>query len=92
MPITVRYGAQLANAAGRDEEEVTQAGSPNLLDLLRDLAERHGPDFAKFIFDEAGAIHPSLLIAINDGQIDKEENPPLPDASELLLITPMAGG
>jgi molybdopterin converting factor small subunit len=92
MKVTFRFTSQLATAAGASEEVVeTEAGSA-LLGLLRDLAAKNGPDFAKFVVDSDGNVVSTLVVAVNGTQVSVEELVSLDPDSEVMLISPMSGG
>ena len=92
MKVTFRFTSQLATAAGASEEVVeTEAGSA-LLGLLRDLAAKNGPDFAKFVIDSDGNVVSTLVVAVNGTQVSAGELVALEPDSEVMLITPMSGG
>ncbi|MBG30029.1 MAG: hypothetical protein CMI31_08515 [Opitutae bacterium] len=92
MKVTFRYTSQLATAAGSSEEVVETESGSALLGLLRDLADKHGPDFAKFVVDVDGNVVSTLVMAVNGTQVSVEELISLDSDSEVMLITPMSGG
>ncbi len=92
MKLTFRYTSQLATAAGSSEEVVETEKNSVLLGLLRDLAAKHGPEFAKFVVDDDGNLAPTLVVAVNGSQVSIEEPVSLDSDSEVMLITPMSGG
>ena len=92
MKVTFRYTSQLASAAGSSVEVVEAESGSALIVLLRDLAEKHGPDFAKFVVDKDGNGVPTLVVAVNGSQVSFEELVSLDKDSEVMLITPMSGG
>jgi len=92
MKVTFRYTSQLATAAGSSEEVVETESGSALLGLLRDLADKHGPDFAKFVVDVDGNVVSTLVVAVNGTQVSVEELISLDSDSEVMLITPMSGG
>ena len=92
MKVTFRYTSQLATAAGASEEILETESGSALLGLLRDLAAKHGPDFAKFVVDADGNVVSTLVVAVNGSQVSVEELVSLDSNSEVMLITPMSGG
>ena len=92
MKVTFRYTSQLAAAAGTSEEILETESGSALLGLLRDLAAKHGPDFAKFVVDDDGNVVSTLVVAVNGSQVSVEELVSLDSNSEVMLITPMSGG
>ena len=92
MKVAFRYTSQLAAAAGASEEILETESGSALLGLLRDLAAKHGPDFAKFVVDGDGNVVATLVVAVNGSQVSVEELVSLNSNSEVMLITPMSGG
>ena len=92
MKVTFRYTSQLAAAAGASEEILESESGSALLGLLRDLAAKHGPDFAKFVVDDDGNVVSTLVVAVDGSQVSVEELVSLDSNSEVMLITPMSGG
>ncbi|MEM7392049.1 MAG: MoaD/ThiS family protein [Verrucomicrobiota bacterium] len=92
MKITVHFGAQLANAAGLDEESVEVEDGVTYRAFLRILCDRYGERFEAFVHDEKGELHLSLLAAINDRQVEKGKDVALADGDTMTLLSPMAGG
>jgi len=92
MKVTFRYTSQLAAAVGASEEILETESGSALLGLLRDLAAKHGSDFAKFVVDADGNVVSTLVVAVNGSQVSVEELVSLDSNSEVMLITPMSGG
>ena len=92
MSITFRYTSQLAGAAGSSEEIVEAETSTDLLGLLRDLSEKHGYEFAKFVVDAEGEAVATLVVAVNGVQVSLDDPVALGEGDEVMLITPMSGG
>lgn len=82
--ITVRYFAAAAEAAGRDQEQLTvegPAGRPTVGALRTELLERYGAPMAKVL--ESG----SFLV---DGIVSRDDARPL--GSVVDILPPFAGG
>ena len=47
--VNLRYFAAAADAAGRDEEEITVSAGATIEDLRAQLAELHGPEMARVL-------------------------------------------
>ena len=92
MKVTLRYTSQLAAAAGRSEESLELPDGTLLVDLLENLADANGPEFAKFVMSAEGVPVTTLVVAVNGSQVDLEEKIALEAGSEVILITPMSGG
>ena len=89
MKVTVRYHAQLRQAAGRTWEVVDLPEGMSLKGLLLWLAERNG-SLGALLLEEDGRIDPSLLMFVGERQARGEEF--LHEGDEVLLLTPIAGG
>lgn len=92
MKVTLRYTSQLATAAGTSEEDIEVADGIGLVELLGNLSKQHGPEFSKFVVNDDGNPVPTLVVAINNNQVDLRDEISLEDESEVILITPMSGG
>ena len=92
MKITLRYTSQLATAAGTSEEDIEVADGIGLVELLGNLSIEHGPEFSKFVVNDDGTPVATLVVAVNDTQVDLRNDLSLEDNSEVILITPMSGG
>ena len=92
MKVTLRYTSQLAAAVGRSEESLELPDGTFLIDLLENLADAHGPEFAKFVMSAEGVPVRTLVVAVNGSQVDLKEKIALEAGSEVILITPMSGG
>ena len=92
MKITLRYTSQLATAAGTSEEDIEVADGIGLVELLGNLSKEHGPEFSKFVVNDDGTPVATLVVAVNDTQVDLRNDLSLEDESEVILITPMSGG
>jgi molybdopterin converting factor small subunit len=92
MKITLRYTSQLATAAGTSEEDIEVADGIGLVELLGNLSKEHGPEFSKFVVNDDGTPVATLVVAVNDTQVDLRDDLSLEDNSEVILITPMSGG
>ena len=93
MTLRFQYTGQLAAAAGTAEETVELAEGAILGAVLKNLADRHGPGFGDLLFDAMGRVRPTLLVALDGVQASGEKEAQLLDrVSEVLLMTPIAGG
>jgi molybdopterin converting factor small subunit len=92
MQITLEYVAQIKKAAGKASETLTVDKEAALGQVLKSAAQRLGREFAELLFDEAGAFRASLLITVNDEQVDANPALPLNDRDRITLLSPMSGG
>jgi molybdopterin converting factor small subunit len=90
MKLTVRYGAQAREAAGREGEVVDLPGPATVACLLTHLAERHGDRLRALLLRPDGTLHPSVLVAVGDEQARPGDA--LSDGQTVWVSTPISGG
>jgi len=82
--LTVRYFAAARAAAGRDTETVpVRPGQSTVDDVVRELADRHGPDLAKVL---------SACSYLLDETAVRDRHTVLPPHATLDVLPPFAGG
>jgi molybdopterin converting factor small subunit len=89
MRVSVRYLAQLKQAAGRSAEQVPLSGPGSVADLLVLLTQLH-PALQRVLLDSGGRVQPTLLIFVGDEQAEHDRM--LLDGDDVTLMTPIAGG
>ncbi len=92
MTVSVRYLAQVRAAAGRATEQVTLSDASSLVELLRNLAERHGTALRNLLFDPSGGLQPTILVFVGDEQVSGNDAVALKDGDTVTILSPMAGG
>ncbi|MFN3483902.1 MAG: MoaD/ThiS family protein [Planctomycetota bacterium] len=90
MRLTVRYGAQAREAAGREEEVVDLPAPATVGGLLARLAERHGDPLRGLLLRPDGTPHPSVLVVRGDEQARPEDF--LSEGQTVWILTPISGG
>jgi molybdopterin converting factor small subunit len=90
MRLTVRYGAQAREAAGRESETVDLPAPATVGRLLSWLAERHGDPLRGLLLCPDGTPHPSVLVAVGDEQARPGDA--LSDGQTVWVSTPISGG
>ena len=91
MNVTVQLFAQLAVVAGTNEHQVTLPANASAQDCVRHLADEFGADFAAIALRE-DHLHPTVLLFVDNQQIDWNTHTPLRDGTSLVLAMPIAGG
>lgn len=89
MQVTVRYMAQLRQAAGRSSEALELPRDATVQILLDQLAALHGDAFARLLTASTPAAPPVLVF------VAEEHAPPtrpLQEGDVITILTPMAGG
>ncbi|HEY3322116.1 MAG TPA: MoaD/ThiS family protein [Planctomycetota bacterium] len=92
MTITVKYGAQIRDAAGTLEECVAIKEGCTLRELFTDLAARHGMSFRDLLLDTAGNVRRSNMILLGDEMVRASDSRVLEDKAVVTLLSPIAGG
>jgi molybdopterin converting factor small subunit len=92
MRVTVKYMAQLKQAAGVSADLVEVSVPCSAADLLRRLAERYGDAFRRIVFAETDGIHPALLLFVGEEQVHADKPHAFQDGDVLTILAPMAGG
>ena len=92
MQVTVEYAAQLKRAAGIGSETVEMQAGQSLRELLREVAGRHDGALQGLLFDDQGALQPSILVFVGDEQLRGELNRELRDRDVVTFLSPISGG
>src|SRR5262245_9085306 len=90
--ISVRYMAQLKQAAGAACEELAVPAPCLVRDVLLALADRHGAPLRGLLLDAGGSLQPTILVFVGDEQVSANDGPSLKDGSIVTLLSPIAGG
>lgn len=88
MKVSIRYHAQIRQAAGMDRESVDVGEGGTALDALR--AAEHGPAFSALLLDDQRNLRPSILLLVNDVPADAAH--PLQAGDRVSVFSPVAGG
>jgi len=89
--VTVRlYGPLRQAAGGRDVQ--LEAGATTVKDALAQLAACKGSRVADMIFDQQGAVWPSLILLVNDEPADLREASSVASGDVISILMPLAGG
>jgi molybdopterin converting factor small subunit len=89
MTVTVRYLAQLKQAAGRPAEQVPVDAPCTVADFIVLLA-RQQARLGSTLLDAGGGVQRTLLIFVGEEQAAPDRI--LRDGDEVTLMTPIAGG
>ena len=90
MRLTVKYMAQLKQAAGAPQEILDLKAECSAQAALQALASRHGEPLRRLLFDARGSVHPAILLFVGEEQVTADRL--LRDGDVLTLLAPMAGG
>jgi len=92
MNVTVDYTAQLRVRTGCSVEELNVSAGTTPLDLLQQIAERHGREVRDMLLRPDGTPAPTILFFLGDQQMSWDRPPALYDGARVSLMAPMAGG
>jgi molybdopterin converting factor small subunit len=92
MRLTIRYMAQVRQAAGTASEQVEVDRPCTAAELLVRLAAERGGAFARLVLDEAGGPQPTLLLFRGDDQIAPGDPDTLQHGDVVTILSPIAGG
>ena len=82
----------LAEYAGLSNIEIEMRGGSTIKDLLNEVGERFGNNFPPQVWDpERRAFGPTIGVFLNLKDVE-DENTPLKEGSEVLLLPMIAGG
>ena len=92
MKITFQFFGQLRHMADADEVVLETVEHASLSDALQQLASAYEAAFAHIVFDDEGAIRPSLMIMINEQPVNKNAPPRLQNGDVVTLLPAISGG
>jgi molybdopterin converting factor small subunit len=92
MKVTVKYMAQLKQAAGVSDEVVDLEQACTVPQLIQHLVARHAEPFRRILLDSDGGVHHSILLFIGDEQVRGDSPRLLQDGDLVTFLAPMAGG
>jgi molybdopterin converting factor small subunit len=91
MKLTVSYSGMARSVARTASETFDLPAAATLLDLLAQIAKRHGEKMAHLV-TPADNTPPQVLIFVGDEQVTWPTTPPLKDGDHIMLVSPIAGG
>ena len=92
MQVTVHYTTQLKAALGISQESIELPAPAGIRQLLQCLEQRHADSFRPFVFTPEGKLGPSILVCVDDHQVDPASEHPLPDGADVTLLSAISGG
>ncbi len=92
MLITVQYTTQLKAEIGLAEEHIEVPEKATVNDVLSVIGEQHSDAFRRLVVDSDGNLLPSILLCVNDEQIDAADETILSDSSVITLLSAISGG
>jgi molybdopterin converting factor small subunit len=92
VTITVRYLAQMKQAAGTAVEQVQATAGCSARTLMERLGRERGGTLERALLTTEGKLRPSVMLFIGDRQVVAGDDGALSDGDELLVMSPIAGG
>ena len=92
MQITIKYLAQLKQAAGITHETVDVESPCVPSTVLQRLTERHDDRFRRLLFDQEGKLHPAILVFVGENQTRPDTPYVFQEGDLVTILSPMAGG
>ncbi|MFH0938462.1 MAG: MoaD/ThiS family protein [Planctomycetota bacterium] len=92
MKVTVKYSAQLKQAAGVSREILDVANGCSARHAVLKLAVGKTEPLKGMLLDSTGAPHEYILLCVNDEQIAWDSELKLNDDDEIILLSPISGG
>ncbi len=92
MWVSVRYLAQLREAAGVAEEALEIDGPCTVSEMALRLAARHGEALRRMLLGPDGRLSPIILAFAGDAQVGPDERLSLKDGDVVTRLAPIAGG
>ena len=89
MDVTVIFTTQLKAALGTSQQVVSLPANDTVRGAIDALAEQHPESFGKLVLLD-GQLLPSILLSVNDHQVD--EHAKLQDGDALTLLSAISGG
>ena len=89
MEITLKYSAQIKQAAGTAYETLSVKGPCTASEILKQVAASHEA-LQSMLYESKETIRPSLLLFVGEDQVTGEHM--LEDGDVLTLMSPIAGG
>ncbi|MCH9652224.1 MAG: MoaD/ThiS family protein [Planctomycetes bacterium] len=92
MKIIVEFTAQVKKAAGVSKEEFEVSEGTSLQELLKEVAEQHGPSLKPILFPDSDELHPSILLFVSSKQVMWDEPLTLESHHVVTILSPISGG
>lgn len=92
MKIIVEYTAQVKKAAGLGREELEVPEETTLQELVKEVAEKHGPALKTILFPDSIELHPSILLFVSNEQVLWDEPRSLQAQNVVTILSPISGG
>lgn len=93
MNVTVHFVGQVRTAAGGlATRAVVLEPEATLAQLVDRLCATHDPSLTRLLRNGENRLLPTVLVFLDDEQVDVNDARPLHDGDEVTFLTPIAGG
>ncbi len=92
MQITVQFETQLKRAAGVGTETIELAPGSTLHEAVRQVASPAREPLRKLLIGADGGVLPTVLLFVNDQQVDVTREAPLEEGDTVTVMSPISGG
>ncbi len=92
MRVSIRYLAQLRQAAGRASEDIELKEACSAREFVVRQACCHGDALRQLLLKGKEKLQPTILLFVGDEQVGPEDQTPLKDGDVITVLTPIAGG
>jgi molybdopterin converting factor small subunit len=92
MKVHVAYETQLRRALGTEIEPVSVPDGATVADVIRAVVQLHDETARALLLDAGDQVRASLMIFIDDNQVDRKSSTPLSDGAMVTLMSPISGG
>lgn len=89
MKINVTFTTQVKAALGCDGDVVSVESNATVMDVVAAVAAKYPSEFSTWVLAD-GLLLPSILICLNDQQVDS--NTLVDDGDHVLLLSAISGG
>jgi molybdopterin synthase sulfur carrier subunit len=94
MKVTVKFFTTLREIVGEPQKQIELSEAVTVDELLRQLGERYGEKFTRYIYDEKGMVRGHLHFLINGKSITTQQGlkTKLKENDILAILPPVGGG
>ncbi len=92
MEITIVFTTQLKAALGSGQLTLSIDKDTTVRQVIESVAADHPDAFSRLVFDSDGNLLSSILLCVNDQQVDADRSEPLADGDTLTLLSAISGG
>ena len=90
MEIKVVFTTQLKAALGTGSQSLSLGADATVRDAIAALGDEHRESFRTLVVAQGGELLPSILLSLNDQQVEPSER--LSDGDTLTILSAISGG